>query len=198
MAIKSKGVYQFSGNNANPGNFLGIDRFSANLMYKQIYFLPTENEWYKAAYHKNDGVTGNYWLYPTQSNDIPSNDLINPDPGNNGNFYQNGYTIDYPGGLTAIGGFENSDSAYGTFDQSGNVWEWNEVPIGYTHNLRGGSFGDFDGVNYVYAFASSYQYYFSPDGELQNIGFRIATIIPEPCSLVLLGLGGLLLRRRKK
>jgi len=24
------------------------------------YFIPTENEWYKAAYHKNDGVTGNY------------------------------------------------------------------------------------------------------------------------------------------
>src|SRR5207244_1500322 len=24
------------------------------------FFIPSENEWYKAAYHKNDGVTGNY------------------------------------------------------------------------------------------------------------------------------------------
>jgi hypothetical protein len=26
-----------------------------------FYFLPSEDEWYKAAYHKNDGVTANYW-----------------------------------------------------------------------------------------------------------------------------------------
>ena len=29
--------------------------------------IPTENEWYKAAYHKNDGVTANYWEQPTSS-----------------------------------------------------------------------------------------------------------------------------------
>ena len=52
------------------------------------YWIPTENEWYKAAYHKNDGVTGNYCDYPTSSDSVPSNDLIDPDPGNNANFYQ--------------------------------------------------------------------------------------------------------------
>lgn len=36
------------------------------------YFLPNEHEWYKAAYHKNDGVTGNYWDYATGSNTIPT------------------------------------------------------------------------------------------------------------------------------
>ena len=35
------------------------------------YFLPSEDEWYKAAYHKNDGVTANYWDYATGSNTIP-------------------------------------------------------------------------------------------------------------------------------
>ena len=30
------------------------------------WVIPTENEWYKAAYHKNDGVTGNYFLSPTR------------------------------------------------------------------------------------------------------------------------------------
>jgi hypothetical protein len=25
------------------------------------WWLPSEDEWYKAAYHQNDGVTGNYW-----------------------------------------------------------------------------------------------------------------------------------------
>ena len=36
------------------------------------YFLPSEDEWYKAAYHKNDGVTANYWDYATGSNTIPT------------------------------------------------------------------------------------------------------------------------------
>jgi formylglycine-generating enzyme required for sulfatase activity len=26
-----------------------------------------------------------------------------------------------------VGEFENSDSPYGTFDQGGNIWEWNEA-----------------------------------------------------------------------
>ncbi len=50
------------------------------------YWIPSDNEWYKAAYHKNDGVTGNYFNYPTGSDSVPSNDLIDPDPGNNANF----------------------------------------------------------------------------------------------------------------
>ena len=33
---------------------------------------PTEDEWYKAAYHYNDGVTGNYYDYPTSSDSVPS------------------------------------------------------------------------------------------------------------------------------
>src|SRR5262245_47626319 len=49
------------------------------------FFIPTENEWYKAAYHKNDGVTGNYWDYPTASDSLAGNTL--PDPGNHANFY---------------------------------------------------------------------------------------------------------------
>lgn len=34
------------------------------------YWLPTENEWYKAAFFKNDG-TNNYWTYATQNNTQP-------------------------------------------------------------------------------------------------------------------------------
>ncbi len=41
-------------------------------------------------------MTGNYWDYPTSSNSVPSNDLINPDPGNSANFTQGDYTIGSP------------------------------------------------------------------------------------------------------
>jgi hypothetical protein len=30
------------------------------------YWLPSLDEWYNAAYHKNDGVTGNYWDDPVK------------------------------------------------------------------------------------------------------------------------------------
>ena len=37
-----------------------------------LYWIPTENEWYKAAYHKSGGRDTGYWLYATQSNAAPT------------------------------------------------------------------------------------------------------------------------------
>lgn len=105
------------------------------------WVVPSEDEWHKAAYHKNDGVTGNYWDFPTATDAPPSNDLLWPDPGNNANFDDNGYTIGAPFYRTEAADFENSESAYGTFDQGGNVWEWTEAIIhGSYRGFRGGSF----------------------------------------------------------
>ena len=98
--------------------------------------VPNEDEWYKAAYHKNDGVTGNYFDYPTGSDAQPSNQLSTPDPGNNANFRQgdSDYTIGSPYWRTEVGEFESSASPYGTFDQGGNVLEWYAA-----YGVRGGS-----------------------------------------------------------
>jgi sulfatase modifying factor 1 len=66
----------------------GIHEFSDRLLEDVVrepdatWVIPTDNEWYKAAYHKNDGVTGNYWNYGTSFDLRPDNDLIDPDPGN--------------------------------------------------------------------------------------------------------------------
>jgi formylglycine-generating enzyme required for sulfatase activity len=131
--------------------------------------ITSEDEWYKAAYHKNDGVTGNYFNYPTSSDAVPSNDLADPDPGNNATFYDGDYTVGSPYYCTEVGAHENSDSPYGTFDQGGNVWEWNEAVLdGSYRGMRGGSAGN----TYIYQFAS-FREYNLPVAE-SVIGFRVS------------------------
>ncbi|MBL6832216.1 MAG: SUMF1/EgtB/PvdO family nonheme iron enzyme, partial [Pirellulales bacterium] len=36
------------------------------------YFLPTENQWYKAAYYKGGSAMADYWDYATQSDTTPT------------------------------------------------------------------------------------------------------------------------------
>ena len=163
--------------------------------------VTSEDEWYKAAYYK--GTSNSYWDYPMQSDvpTLPSNDLINPDPGNNANFFQSGYTITGYNYRTEAGEFENSASHYGTFDQGGNVWEWNEAmpSIYYSYayrGLRGGSFYSSDGT----LLASYRDYYYLPTYESQYMGFRVSAV-PEPSSILILGSGLLALAgfiRRKR
>jgi formylglycine-generating enzyme required for sulfatase activity len=117
-------------------------------------------------------------------------------PGNNANYYDSGFLIGSPYYRTEVGEFELSESPYGTFDMGGNVWEWNEALIGSNRGLRGGSY-HYDNFFLDIYLRSSYRYYSWPSFSDSNIGFRVASV-PEPCSLVLLGLGGLTLMRRRR
>lgn len=151
------------------------------------WVIPTEDEWYKAAYHKNDGVTGNYWDYPMGSSAAPNNANPGGDTGHSGNYFDNDYTIGSPYWRSIVGFFGQSDSPYGTFDQGGNVWEWNEAIVpGSSESFRGVRGGSF---NYFYygllASAGSYSY---PTGEAGALGFRVAQV-PEPSTIAMLALG---------
>ncbi len=158
--------------------------------------VPTENEWYKAAYHKNDGVTGNYWDYPTQRDDTdpPSNDLVEPtDPGNNATFEDSGFTIGYEYYRTEIGAHENSEGPYDTFDMGGNVWEWNEAMFGTVRGLRGGSW-----AHHLDKLLASYRYDFGwPTSEYTDLGFRMVEV-PEPASAMVMAIGGMIVACRRK
>ena len=157
-------------------------------------WLPSENEWYKAAYHKNDGETGNYFDYPTSSDSIPGRDMTEAtNAGNNANYDDNGHLIGSPYYRTEVGEFELSDSPYGTFDMGGNVWEWNETMVGIFRGIRGGSY-DYYGVNYLRS--STTRIGDPPGGVSGVVGFRVASV-PEPATLLLLGLGAVMLRRKR-
>ena len=137
--------------------------------------IPSEDEWYKAAYHKNDGVTSNYFDYATSSDIVPSNELIDPDPGNHATYYADSYTIGSPHYRTEVGAHENSVSPYGTYDQCGNVREWNEAVIaGQFRGLRGGSL--WAGREHLPAAIRSYAPPTGEYGENYMNGFRVCEI----------------------
>ena len=173
---KSQGAYQWSGNNTNPGDFTGIDRDSAISTYGMVYVIPTEDEWYKAAYYTGSG-------YSTYANGTDTAPVAGTDTN-----YDS--AIGHPWEV-GNGTIEQN----GTFDMLGNVFEWNETLFGSGSNrgFRGGSY-----YSYYFGFlSSSYRSSSSPSEDFLDMGFRVASV-PEPCSLVLLGLGGLTLMRRRR
>ena len=149
--------------------------------------IPSEDEWYKAAYHKNDGVTNNYFDYPTSSDTAPG--YVNNDgklsgtstafakggidPGNYASFDGDEGTdaAGSPYYRTQVGEWEKSGSPYHTFDQGGNVWEWNETGIDSSRGLRGAASDDEAGDLHA-----SFRYYFNPVIDHRYIGFRVVSV----------------------
>jgi formylglycine-generating enzyme len=177
-------------------------------------WLPSENEWYKAAYYDptKDGVAG-YWSQANQNNFLGSNRV---DSGS-ANYYEGASSIGEIGGwhavtqsgyspsdnyLTDVGAYgPNSVSYFGTYDQAGNVREWNDAVIDYSvRGVRGGSW-----IDPLGNLAASNRTFGSPMDESSFVGFRVASsslsAVPEPTALLsmagLLG-SGFLLRRRTK
>jgi sulfatase modifying factor 1 len=164
------------------------------------YFIPTEDEWYKAAYHdKAAGLAASYFDFPTSTNAIPGKDASElTNPGNNANYC----VIGQPITSTTVGEFELSASPYGTFDQGGNVLEWTETNFSTsTRVARGGSFFMTD----WHSLLASTRW-----GDIPEVlrlapgflayGFRIAgTVVPEPSTIAMAvaALAALSTRRRK-
>lgn len=201
------GAYTLLGGTAVPSNGLTVTRNGGAQLW-----IPSENEWYKAAhYDPTVGAGGgdNYWLYPTQSDAVPNSRNGSVSDANSGNFnrddsiangFNGGYAVTNSTSfsssqnyLTAVGAFTQADSYYGTYDQGGNVFEWNDTIIGSSRGLRGGSWNGNESN-----LRASDRNVGNPTSENNFFGFRVATI-PEPTVLVSLMLsGGLLLARRKR
>jgi formylglycine-generating enzyme len=147
------------------------------------YFIPSENEWYKAAFYKGGGTNAGYWIYPTKNDNAPSN-LLSATGTNNANFFDGGYT-DPTNELTPVGAFAASPGPYGTFDMGGDVWQWTEGKIGtITRVLRGG-----DCHLNSDRLKSNFRDYNSPAANgWSTVGFRVAAV-PEPGTLVMFFIG---------
>ena len=146
-------------------------------------FLPTEDEWYKAAYYKSGGLDAGYWDYATQSDDLPTGESPPGGP-TSVNAYDGGYAVGPPYWFAPVGAYYLACSAYGTFDQAGNAWEFNETPIeveGQTYRgMRGGAYTPSGGGT---SMSSSYRDNVTDHTNSgQSMGFRVASTVWPDCN----------------
>lgn len=149
-----------------------------------IYHIPSESEWYKAAYYHPQGAggpSGHYWLYPTKSNSEPAND-IGPLPLTNqaniktaGGVHSVTQSASFSSSqnyLTNVGSYGGSPSFYGTFDQAGNVLEWNEAVVATDKRGIRGSCWNNDEEDA----RSTFRWRDVPELESDTVGFRVGSM----------------------
>jgi sulfatase modifying factor 1 len=174
------GAYSFNGFNAEVNSHSAEARF----------WIPSINEWHKAAYFNGDSANPQYSTYATQSNDAPTITTVDAffdgsgmGAGNSANYRRNSVTS------VANVGTSGGPSAYGTFDMAGNAAEAvsfptliRSTPREFRWDTMGGdcvngeywiAAGSLMGVSTEYVFATS-------------SGVRLAAVVPEPTTSVML------------
>jgi len=166
-----QGAYNFT-SDYEGASYLSTDRASALATYDLVFALPTENEWYKAAYYTRD-VDDPWSLYANGTDS-------GPEKGFDSN-YDNAYSP--PNQVWAAYDRNGSQEQNGTYDMMGNVWEWMEDDSGI---IRGG--GYFTGLSSLRS--TGYDDHIGPEYEYQDIGIRIVVLdpdlVPEPTTPALL------------
>ena len=118
------------------------------------WVVASENEWYKAAYYDANKKGGaGYWQYPAKSDNAPQATLSS-------------------NAATDGGSYKDAASAYGTFDQGGNAWEYNDNQSDGKVGLRGGSFYLNDNESYMLSFTR----YDVLSAKWPHYGFRIVSL----------------------
>lgn len=140
------------------------------------YFLPSEDEWYKAAYYDPNANNGNgrYWNYATGS-DAPPRRVASGTAAGTAVYGQPDWRG--PADVTQAGGL----SPYGVMGMGGNVFEWQETGFDLANDnaaarrgIRGGGYAYTDYMTSAFRIAETPEF---QSGDY--LGFRVASAI-EP------------------
>jgi formylglycine-generating enzyme required for sulfatase activity len=129
-----------------------------------LFFLPSEDEWYKAAYFGSSSSTG-YYTYPTRSDA----ELVCSPPSADPERANCGGAASVPPDTTPVGSYPGSTGPYGTLDQAGNVSEWTEGVVALQRVRRGGGFGSPPSATAAASRSAS-----DPSSANSSTGFRVA------------------------
>jgi len=190
------GAYTLSGTSTAPAVNSGA-----------TFYVPTEDQWYKAAYYMGSGTNAGYWTYATQSDSAPTAVTAGStgigSSGSTGNFANYNRGADWNGqdGNVTTVGTNGKASAYGAFDMTGNVGEMNDLAgaAGSRRGFRGGHWG-----TNAFDSSSSKNDTIGLSTHTSGLGFRLAApvAVPEPSTyaMALAGLayGGYSMFRRRK
>lgn len=146
-----------------------------------LYWIPTEDEWVKAAHYKGGSTQAGYWVYPNRTDAAPWGELP---PGRGSNSMNaldmvHDRTLPYAGKKLPVGSYPASISPYGALDMAGNVHEWTEswfegddFSPANTHRMtRGGAYFWFTDHAEIY---SRWQIHRMTPSSFWGLGFRVA------------------------
>ncbi len=155
------------------------------------YFLPSLDEWYKAAYY--DPVHNVYYDFPAGSDNVPDG-IDSPGDPSFDVVFDDGDHNPLPNDVMNVG----LPSPYGTRGQGGNIWERLETEFDRVNDSTNGDHeargGDWD--NDLSSLRSTQRGLDRWNQGFSHIGFRVSSI-PEPatCGLALAALSLTLSRR---
>ncbi len=152
-----------------------------------VWFLPTEDQLYKATFYIGGGTNAGYYQYPNRCSEAPGNSYTDWNGNNDANYrefkrdwfeWNYYYTKSAPPYTTPTGYFQNSLSPYGLYDTAGNIFQWTMTEgAPATNNMpnfivRGGSWD-----STLPELEKTYSATYSFDTKTNTVGFRVATIL---------------------
>jgi formylglycine-generating enzyme required for sulfatase activity len=185
------------------------------------YFIPSRDEWIKAAHydpHRYGENQGGYWEFSNSTNELipggPPGVSVNVGPGGpgpdpNGPLAQANYgwdTFTFPGYGSPfnvpLGAYPDVQSPWGLLDVAGATTEWTEDIITITSGsmfrvLEGSYWSSAPGFAVADTIWSRYGA-LTPSLAPFDSGFRIASTVPGPTGLVVLASGCVVLVTRRR
>lgn len=156
------------------------------------FWIPTVDEWIKAAYYDpnryGDGVEG-YWLYNNQSNTAPIYNAPWNGGESNGGIWEGDDWRCYD-----VASYPNAKSVWGLYDLSGGVTEYTEgVEVGVRARKSFGS----ERYESIPDLKDTLSYYNTVEPDTTFAGIRIASAVPSPAAALIFPLACLVAPRRR-